>query len=71
MFKKIYPREKYIGRIRPFFDSDIIKIITGIRRCGKSCILKAIINELIEKGIEEQEIIYVPLDKRGYKLSFY
>ena len=67
MFKKIYPREKYIGRIRPFFDSDIIKIITGIRRCGKSCILKAIINELIEKGIEEQEIIYVPLDKRGYK----
>ena len=67
MFKKIYPREKYIGRIRPFFDSDIIKIITGIRRCGKSCILKAIINELIEKGTEEQEIIYVPLDKRGYK----
>lgn len=67
MFKKIYPREKYIGRIRPFFDSDIIKIITGIRRCGKSCILKAIINELIKKGIEEQEIIYVPLDKRGYK----
>ena len=67
MFKKIYPREKYIGRIRPFFDSDIIKIITGIRRCGKSCILKGIINELLEKGTEEKKIIYIPLDNRGYK----
>ena len=35
MFKNIYPREKYLERIRPFYDSDIIKVITGIRRCGK------------------------------------
>lgn len=56
MFKKIYPREKHIGRIRPFFDSDIIKIITGIRRCGKSCILKGIINELFEKGTEAMSL---------------
>ena len=31
MFPKVYPREKYISRIRPFFDSDVIKVITGIR----------------------------------------
>ncbi len=37
--------------MRPFFDSDIIKVITGIRRCGKSFIIKGIINELIAKGI--------------------
>jgi predicted AAA+ superfamily ATPase len=67
MFRKIYPREKYIGKIRPFFDSDIIKIITGIRRCGKSCIMKGIINELIEKGIDESRIIYIPLDNKGFK----
>ncbi|MBR6880831.1 MAG: ATP-binding protein [Clostridiales bacterium] len=67
MFHKIFPREKYISRIRPFFDSDIIKIITGIRRCGKSCIMKAIINELIANGVEEDAIIYIPLDRRGYK----
>ena len=67
MFRKIYPREKYLSKIRPFFDSDIIKIITGIRRCGKSCIMKGIINELLEKGTDESRILYVPLDKKGFK----
>lgn len=67
MNKKVYPREKYISRIRPFFDSDIIKVITGIRRCGKSFILKGIINELLSNGIEESNIVYIPLDKRGFK----
>lgn len=67
MYTKVYPREKYLSKIRPFFDSDIIKVITGIRRCGKSFILKGIINELTRKGIEESNIIYIPLDKRGFK----
>lgn len=49
MIDKIYPREKYLSRIRPFYDSDIIKVITGIRRCGKSSILKSIIKELKNK----------------------
>ena len=67
MYKHVYPREKYLSKIRPFFDSDIIKVITGIRRCGKSFLLKGIINELLEKGVPEEQIIYIPLDKRGYK----
>ncbi len=67
MYDHIYPREKYLQRIRPFYDSDIIKVITGIRRCGKSCILKAIMNELLARGVEESKIIYIPLDRRGYK----
>lgn len=67
MFKNVYPREKYLNRIRPFYDSDIIKVITGIRRCGKSFILRSIMNELLERGIEEKQIIYIPLDRRGYK----
>ncbi len=67
MSQKIFPREKYISRIRPFFDSDIIKIITGIRRCGKSCIMMGIINELLSYGIDRSRIIYIPLDRRGYK----
>lgn len=67
MFKGIYPREKYLKRIRPFYSSDVIKIITGIRRCGKSCILKAIMNELQLKGVPESQILYIPLDRRGYK----
>ena len=67
MFKNIYPREKYLKKIRPFYDSDIIKVITGIRRCGKSCIMKAIMNELCSKDVSESQIIYIPLDRRGYK----
>ena len=43
-------REKYMAQIRPFYESDLIKIITGIRRCGKSVILKQILNELEAAG---------------------
>ena len=53
MYKHVYPREKYLVKIRPFYDSDIIKVITGIRRCGKSFLLKGIINELLEKPLGE------------------
>ena len=67
MFNNVYPREKYLKKIRPFYDSDIIKVITGIRRCGKSFILKAIMNELIDRGIPKTQINYIPLDRRGYK----
>ena len=67
MFKNVYPREKYLKKIRPFYDSDIIKVITGIRRCGKSFILKAIMNELRSRKASESQIVYIPLDRRGYK----
>ena len=43
-------REHYMTQIRPFYVSDLIKIITGIRRCGKSVILKQVLNELEAAG---------------------
>lgn len=49
-------REKYIGKIRGFYDSDLIKIITGVRRCGKSVILEAIMDEIKNKT---DNIIYL------------
>ena len=52
-------REMYLKRIREFYDSDLIKILVGIRRCGKSVILEQIMDELKEKGVEEDHIIYV------------
>lgn len=52
-------RELYLKRIREFYDSDLIKILVGIRRCGKSVILEQIIEELKTKGIDEKHIIYV------------
>ena len=44
-------REKYLKAIRGFYDSDLIKVITGIRRSGKSVILETIINEIKEKTV--------------------
>ena len=65
---KLYKREKYLKKIRGFYhETDIIKVITGIRRCGKSSIMQLIIEELIDAGINNENIIYINLDKRGYK----
>lgn len=50
-------REQYLERIRPFYDSEMVKVITGIRRCGKSTIMRQIIDELIASGVSEQHII--------------
>ena len=65
---EFYKRENYLKRIRNFYDDgDIIKVITGIRRCGKSTLLKSIIEELKEKGVPEKDIISIELDKKEFK----
>lgn len=53
-------REKYIRQIRNFYDSDLIKVIVGIRRCGKSVILQSIMEEMKEKT---DNIIYLNFEK--------
>ncbi len=66
--EKLYKRELYLNKIRGFYnDAETIKVITGIRRCGKSTLLQTIIEELKENGIKEQDIIEINLDKRPYK----
>ena len=55
-------REKYIAPIREFYDSDLIKIITGIRRCGKSVILEDVRKEIEQKS---DNIIFVDFDDVG------
>lgn len=62
---KLYHREQYLKKIRPFYDDDLIKVITGIRRCGKSCLMATIAEELRIRGVEDKDIIYLDLDKRG------
>ena len=64
---RLYKREQYLRKIRPFYDADLIKVITGIRRCGKSCLMECIADELRERGVAEKDIVYLNLDKRGYR----
>ena len=59
-------RERYLTKIRPFYDQDLIKVIMGIRRCGKSVLLLQIIDELKEKGIPESQIIYINFENEDY-----
>lgn len=65
---KLYKREKYLSKMRAFFhDDDLIKVITGIRRCSKSSLMETIAEELKDTGVFAGNIIYIDLDKRGYK----
>lgn len=52
-------RELYMQRIRPFIGSELIKVLTGIRRSGKSVMLKLIQEELIESGVDEKQFISI------------
>lgn len=52
-------RENYLSKIRGFYDSDLVKILVGIRRCGKSVILDQIINEIKERNIDDNHIIKI------------
>ena len=59
-------REKYLSKIRPFYDQDLIKVIMGVRRCGKSVLLLQIIEELKQKGIPENQIIYINFEYEDF-----
>ena len=61
----IIKRESYLERIRPFYESDYIKAITGIRRCGKSVLMEQIIEEIKEKGIDDKHIITFNLEGKS------
>lgn len=58
-------REEYLNRIRPFIDKDVIKVLTGIRRSGKSVMLQLIGEELIEKGIKESQLLFINFETKS------
>ena len=65
---ELFRREQYLSKIRGFYhDTDIIKVITGVRRCGKSSLMEMIRDELISDGVNEDRIIYLDLDSRKYR----
>jgi len=61
-------RKKYIDKIKPFIDKPVIKAITGIRRCGKSTLLKQIANEIELLGVNSGQIINI--NKELFEFDF-
>ncbi len=59
-------REQILNRIRPFYESELIKVLIGLRRSGKSVILRQIMEELKEDGVEESQIIYMNFEDFQY-----
>ena len=62
MKTKIYKRQYYIDKIKGFYNSDLIKVISGIRRCGKSCFLLSVMEDLEKSGVAEKDIIIETFD---------
>lgn len=60
-------RDLYMGQIIPLIDNELIKVITGIRRCEKSYMLGLIKEELLKRGIKEHNIILINFDSKKYK----
>lgn len=58
----MYKRQKYIDRIVPFINKPVIKVITGMRRTGKSTIMQLIINHLVESGVNKELIIFINME---------
>lgn len=65
---RLFPRENYLKKIRGFYHDDgMIKVITGVRRCGKSCLMQCIAEELRAEGVDEEHIVFFDLDRYGYR----
>ena len=65
---RLFPRENYLKKIRGFYhDAGMIKVITGVRRCGKSCLMQCIAEELRAGGVDDEHIVFFDLDRYGYR----
>lgn len=65
---RLFPRENYLKKIRGFYHDDgMIKVITGVRRCGKSCLMQCIAEELRAQGVDDEHIVFFDLDRYGYR----
>ena len=63
----MYSRNQYVSQIEPFLNKPVVKVITGMRRAGKSCLVRLLIEKLVAEGVRHDQIIYV--DKESYEFD--
>lgn len=68
--EQMIKREMYLDQIRKIMGTDFIKVIVGLRRCGKTSLLKSIMEELQNQGVNKQNIIYISFELVEYKNIF-
>ena len=64
-------RTEYLEQLKRFKDKDLIKVVTGIRRCGKSTLFELFINYLKEAGVKDDQIIKINLEDADYNFESY
>lgn len=69
--KTMIERIEYLEQLKRFKDKDLIKVVTGIRRCGKSTLFELFINYLKESGIKDDQIININLEDADFNFSDY
>lgn len=65
--RKLKKRDHYLNKLIAFQDTEPVKVVTGIRRCGKSSLLKLMQQHLLESGIEQEQIIAVNFESLEYR----
>jgi hypothetical protein len=63
----MYLRDKYLNQIEPFIESDLIKVITGMRRSGKSVLLNQIKEKILADGIDSEQVVFINFESFQYK----
>lgn len=65
--KVMVKRELYLKQIRPFYDSEMVKVIMGIRRCGKSILMRQIMEEIKMQKVDDEHLIYINFEDYQYR----
>ena len=57
------PREHYLAKLRAAKDTDLIKVIAGMRRCGKSTLMRMFMDDLVESGVSPEDMLFIDFDR--------
>lgn len=69
--QSVVERPRYLDELKSWKDKDLIKVVTGVRRCGKSTLLELFINYLKDTGIKNKQIIHINLEDADYNFKDY